>query len=104
MQLFALARATLRRLEITEENAACMPVLLLDEAMSSVDAETEAIMLQVIQKEFREKGHTVVSVTHRSTTFVETEHSRKERIMVLSHGRVERLGRAEDVLGDSNSL
>ncbi|KAJ5928177.1 ATP-binding cassette transporter [Penicillium verhagenii] len=52
-QLFALARPL----------AVPKPILILDEATSSMDVETESIMQQLLQNEFREQ--TVVAVLHR---------------------------------------
>ncbi|KAK5989200.1 ABC multidrug transporter B [Cladobotryum mycophilum] len=52
-QLVCFARAMVRRCKL----------LILDEAMSSVDSETEAIMQDIIDTEF--KGCTVISVIHR---------------------------------------
>ena len=40
-------------------------LLLLDEATASLDAYTEARIQDVIRKEFRDRGVTVVAVAHR---------------------------------------
>ncbi|KAM4056985.1 ABC transporter [Hirsutella rhossiliensis] len=58
MQLLCLARAILRKHESS--------VLIMDEAMSGVDYETEKVMLEALSTEF--SGHTVVSVVHRLNT------------------------------------
>ncbi|SPB51691.1 unnamed protein product [Aspergillus niger] len=52
-QLLALARALV----------VPRPILVLDEATSSVDRETEALMQDVIEQDFRQQ--TVISVVHR---------------------------------------
>ncbi|KAK3949643.1 P-loop containing nucleoside triphosphate hydrolase protein [Pseudoneurospora amorphoporcata] len=57
LQLLALARALLMK-DKTK-------ILVLDEATSSVDEKTEAVMQEVIEREFEE--HTVISVVHRLT-------------------------------------
>ncbi|KAK4452861.1 P-loop containing nucleoside triphosphate hydrolase protein [Podospora aff. communis PSN243] len=56
-------------------------VLVLDEAGSSVDEETEAVMQDVIEREFREA--TVISVLHRFT-FIE----RFDRVAVMRQGKL----------------
>jgi ATP-binding cassette, subfamily C (CFTR/MRP), member 1 len=68
-QLLCLARAVTGRSR----------VLVLDEAMSSVDAKTEAVMQAVVDAEFREA--TVVAVMHRFT-YIE----RYDRVAVLTEG------------------
>ncbi|KAM0743621.1 hypothetical protein ACQRIT_001880 [Beauveria bassiana] len=55
-QLFSLARALLMRRTRGR-------VVLLDEATSSVDAETDGLMQNILHEEFRE--YTVVTVAHR---------------------------------------
>lgn len=70
-QLLCLARAVVGRSR----------VLVLDEAMSSVDAETEAVMQAVVDAEFQ--GATVVAVMHRFT-YIE----RYDRVALLREGRM----------------
>lgn len=62
-QLLALARALLQVHNITESGY--KPVILLDEATSSMDTDTEKVMLSVVQEEFIAKGYTVLMVAHR---------------------------------------
>ncbi|KAK7957338.1 ABC transporter [Apiospora aurea] len=63
-QLLALARALLQA-HAAEEAGRDKPILLLDEALSAVDAETEGLMLDLIKDEFTDKGYTVIMVAHR---------------------------------------
>ncbi|SPO04398.1 related to ABC multidrug transporter [Cephalotrichum gorgonifer] len=68
-QLLCLARAMVRKSQI----------LVLDEATSSVDAETEVIMQDIISKEFAQQ--TVIAIMHR------LEHITKyDRIALLDKG------------------
>lgn len=56
-QLFCLGRAILRKTQCKGK------VLILDEATSSVDRETDKVMQKVIKEEL--KGYTIISVAHR---------------------------------------
>ena len=67
------------------------PVLILDEATSAVDNETEAAIqrsMQVITK-----GRTTLVVAHRLSTIVNAD-----RIYVLEQGRVSEVGSHDDML------
>jgi ABC-type multidrug transport system fused ATPase/permease subunit len=66
-------------------------ILVLDEATSSVDKHTDAVMRKVIEKEFRE--HPVISVAHRLSSL-----SWCDRVAVLDKGKVVELGRPEDLV------
>ncbi|KAJ5140959.1 hypothetical protein N7448_004367 [Penicillium atrosanguineum] len=70
-QLLALARAVVTKSSI----------LILDEATSSVDWDTEAIMQNIIEKDFA--SQTVISVMHR-LRYIE----RFDRVALLKHGRL----------------
>jgi ATP-binding cassette subfamily B protein len=69
------------------------PVLILDEATSAVDNETEAAIqrsMQVITQ-----GRTTLVVAHRLSTIVNAD-----RIYVLDRGRVTEMGSHEQLLAD----
>ena len=72
-QLLCLARAVLRK-DVGR-------VLILDEAMSSVDRETEDLMAKVVEEEFAQ--HTVISVVHRMRTV-----RAFDRVITMDRGRV----------------
>ena len=56
-------------------------VLILDEAMSSVDEETEDLMTKVVEEEFAQ--HTVISVVHRMRTV-----RAFDRVVTLDRGSI----------------
>ncbi|KAL1869218.1 hypothetical protein Plec18167_007884 [Paecilomyces lecythidis] len=70
-QLLALARALTSR----------SPILILDEATSNVDRETEAIMQEVIETEFANR--TVIMVTHRLRYI-----ARFDRVALIKNGEL----------------
>lgn len=74
-QLFCLARAMLRRSSI----------LILDEATSSVDVETEKKIRKVVDAEFQ--GRTVITVAHRIETIIDCD-----AVAVLDGGRLVEFG------------
>lgn len=67
------------------------PILILDEATSAIDNETEA----AIQRSLRrvQKGRTVIMIAHRLSTVVHAD-----QIAVLSQGRIVELGTHETLL------
>jgi ABC-type multidrug transport system fused ATPase/permease subunit len=60
-------------------------MLLLDEVSSSVDAETERSMQEIIRNEFQE--YTVVSVSHRLDMIMDFD-----RIFVMDAGKIVETG------------
>jgi ATP-binding cassette subfamily B protein len=81
-QRTALARALLRS----------PPVLILDDAFSSVDTETEERILASLAGEIR--GRTTILVSHRISTV-----RRADRIAVLEEGRIVEHGTHEELIG-----
>jgi subfamily B ATP-binding cassette protein HlyB/CyaB len=67
------------------------PVLILDEATSSLDAESEAIVNANLKR--MAKGRTVLSISHRLSMLVECD-----AILVLERGKVYDLGTHEELL------
>lgn len=80
-QLFCLARAMLRDSRI----------LVLDEATSNVDQETDTLMQRIIRREFAQ--HTIITVAHRLDTIADADV-----VAVLSEGRLVEFGKPEELL------
>ncbi len=81
-QRLALARALLRD----------TPILILDEATSAVDVETEARIFHAMRELL--KNRTAILIAHRLSTV-----SHADRIVVLQEGRIVGSGRHEELLG-----
>lgn len=67
------------------------PILLLDDALSALDSETEAWVLDHLAA--RPCGQTVVLVAHRPSTL-----ARADLILVLDHGRIVEQGQHAELL------
>ena len=61
-QLLSLTRALLQLQSIGQGRR---PIILLDEITASLDAETEAMVYDVVEDVFMKSGHTMLVVTHR---------------------------------------
>ena len=86
-QLFCLARALLRK--------DTSKILVLDEATSSVDKNTDAVMRKVIQEEFAH--HTVISVAHRLSSL-----NWCDRVVVMDKGKIVEVGSPEELMLKEN--
>jgi ABC-type multidrug transport system fused ATPase/permease subunit len=80
-QLLSLARAV----------AADPPILVLDEATSSIDSETEALIQDALAQVMR--GRTSLVIAHRLSTILAAD-----RILVFHHGRIVEEGRHRELL------
>ena len=84
-QRVAIARALLKD----------APILILDEATSSVDAETEELIQEAMGRLLA--GRTALVIAHRRSTI-----ERADRVVVLEAGRVIECGTATDLLADGS--
>ncbi|KAJ9161045.1 p-loop containing nucleoside triphosphate hydrolase protein [Coniochaeta hoffmannii] len=84
-QLFCLARVILRRRVrlkmLVQQGLAEGGILLLDEVTSSVDKDTENLMMNILWREFA--AYTVLVVTHSMDVA-----ARCDRVLVLDRGRM----------------
>jgi ATP-binding cassette, subfamily B, bacterial len=80
-QRMAIARTILRN----------PPVLVLDEATSSLDTQTEAAVQAELER--LAEGRTTITIAHRLSTVRDAE-----QIVVLDHGRIVERGTHEDLL------
>ena len=85
-QLLAIARAAI----------ADPPVLILDEATSSIDTRTEALVQRGMDELM--KGRTVFVIAHRLSTI-----RNSDAIMVLDHGRIIERGNHEQLLAQKGT-
>ena len=80
-QRMAIARVMLKR----------PPVIVFDEATSSLDSQTEQAILEGLQRAWR--GATSLVIAHRLSTVVDADN-----ILVLNHGVIEEQGTHESLL------
>jgi ATP-binding cassette subfamily B protein len=85
-QLLAIARAAV----------ADPPVMILDEATSSIDTRTEAIVQRGMDKLM--EGRTVFVIAHRLSTVMNSDV-----IMVLDHGRIIERGNHEKLIAEKGT-
>ena len=84
-QRLSIARAILKK----------SPIILLDEATSSLDAETESKIQKAIN--FLTKGRTTIVIAHRLSTILSSD-----RIYVINNGQVTAKGKHDELLKSSN--
>jgi subfamily B ATP-binding cassette protein MsbA len=86
-QRLAIARAILKN----------PPILVLDEATSSLDAESEALVQQALENLM--VNRTTLVIAHRLSTV-----RRADQIVVIEDGRIQEVGRHDELIRRSDSL
>lgn len=85
-QLFALARAIVKVNSLRAAGA--RPIIILDEITSSVDAETEAKIHSIIDKEFSSYGHTIIIIIHRIGALADYMRVGRDVLVRMADGEV----------------
>ena len=88
-----------QRIAIARALATDPEVLLCDEATSALDPQTTDSILKLLQKINRERGITVIIITHQMSVIEQICH----RVAILDHGEVAEIGDVESVFSNPKS-
>ena len=88
-QRIAIARAILKD----------APILILDEATSSLDSKTEKMIQESLNLLIEDKSKTVIAIAHRLSTL-----KHMDRIIVLDDGKIAEEGNHDELLKQKDSL
>ena len=89
-----------QRIAIARALASNPEVLLCDEATSALDPQTTESILALLQKINKERGITVILITHQMSVIEQICH----RVAILDHGTVVEIGKVEDVFSNPRSI
>ena len=88
-----------QRIAIARALATDPEVLLCDEATSALDPKTTDSILKLLQEINRERGITVIIITHQMSVIEQICH----RVAILDHGDVAEIGKVVDVFHNPQS-
>ena len=88
-----------QRIAIARALATDPEVLLCDEATSALDPQTTDSILNLLQQINRERGITVIIITHQMSVIEQICH----RVAILDHGEVAEVGAVEEVFRNPKS-
>ena len=88
-----------QRIAIARALASDPEVLLCDEATSALDPKTTESILALLQQINRDRGITVILITHQMSVIEQICH----RVAILDHGNVAETGTVEDVFSNPKS-
>ena len=88
-----------QRIAIARALASDPEVLLCDEATSALDPQTTDSILKLLQQINRERGITVIIITHQMSVIEQICH----KVAILDHGEVAEVGSVEDVFSNPRS-
>ncbi|KAK0641279.1 ABC transporter type 1, transmembrane domain-containing protein [Cercophora newfieldiana] len=86
LQLFSLCRAVVKA-EILRGGGS-LPIVLLDEVTSALDAAAEDTVHRIIDEEFSGRGHTVIMVSHRIGGLFRGSRPERDVVVWMEDGRV----------------
>ena len=88
-----------QRIAIARALASDPEVLLCDEATSALDPKTTKSILQLLQQINKDRGITVIIITHDMSVIEQICH----RVAILDHGEVAEIGQVEEVFSNPKS-